>query len=409
MRLDYDQRKKVDYIAEMRFRKAQILDVKARSWKAQPEEIRRKYELFLEDWKDLYEIQEAKRAKPERGYEKIDLVGQEEEPLPLCVKQEADVIPREIGICDEVTHVEMQENEEAHENAARDQDDILDENKFLEVTFDSPLNIDPSMVPEDITKRFVFALKLPSIISKLTNSSLVPACAGRYGRGKGRGKRQRGAPKRQGRRGNENGNYSANHMTVSTFRATLMPSQIRVKMKMEFLFQLTAASNIIVRRFNPNSLYQPDVGGPTATMPGFADYAQLYGFYRVLGYSYKVDIANMCTFPVAAYILNSNNDPSTSASLINVANPLSQKCMLSPTGGLDRHTFTKKVWISDVVGTNAVATADNYRALVTGSPADVTWLGIAIQASTGANVTPGAYVALSLFFYAEFYDRLAQT
>jgi hypothetical protein len=267
---------------------------------------------------------------------------------------------------------------------------------------ETTVNVSPECLSGDGYSRAIFALRLPTLITAFEADQLVPvpACAGRRKGQKSKGKR--------GKRAGGN-RYSANNMSLSTFRSPIVPSQLRTTLRQLFIFQLSGASPTLCRRYNPNSVYQPEVSGATGTVPGFSELAALYGFYRVLGYKYKAQFVNMQAFPVTIFALNSNNDPTTGATVASVANALGHFKILSAATGMDKATLAKKMQISNVVGTTAIATADSYRSLINANPADITWLGLGAQSNTGANLTIGVTVTLELEMYVELYDRLLQT
>jgi len=227
----------------------------------------------------------------------------------------------------------------------------------------------------------------------------------------GMGRKKKGKLRKGGRPTSKWGNgkqFSPRVANFASFTVPIVPSMIKTRLRQNFLFTLTGAT-VVCRRYNPNAVYQPEVGGATATVPGFSELAALYGFYRVFGYSYKAECTNLEAFPVTAIVLNSNNDPGTSAGVIQAANDLCAVKVLSSKGGMDRAIMSGKYTVARVLGSNAVATADSYRSLITGVPADIAWLGIAAQSNTGTSLTLGMNVLLDLTMYVEFYDRLLQT
>jgi hypothetical protein len=204
-------------------------------------------------------------------------------------------------------------------------------------------------------------------------------------------------------------NFSSRNPNWSAFGVNIVPAELHVQLQQQFLFNLQGAVTVQCRRYNPNSAYQPEVGGATATVPGFSEQAQTYGFYRVMGYKYKATFVNNEAFGVAVGAINSNNDPGTSAGIIVAANDLSQKKYLSAKGGMDKAVTTARYTIARVLGSDAVEEADSYRGLITGNPSDITWLGIFAQSMTGSNLTLGVTVCLELTMYIKFYDRNLQT
>jgi hypothetical protein len=195
---------------------------------------------------------------------------------------------------------------------------------------------------------------------------------------------------------------------MKTFSRNIVPPFMRLKLAQKFLFTLATTQSM--SRWNPNAAYQPQTGGATGTMPGFSEWAQLYGFYRVYAYSYKLEMSNMEAFPVAVYALNTNNDPGTTVPVTTSVNPLSKSVFLSAKGGnREIATLTGHHSVAAVLGSKAVQQADSYRATVTAIPADVMWLGVGSQSGTGTAYVTGVVCELTLTLDVEFYDTNTQT
>lgn len=212
------------------------------------------------------------------------------------------------------------------------------------------------------------------------------------------------------------GKQNKSHKTVKEYLADMprlwtsavaKPS-IGVKFKPIWLGVLSGSASAIVKRFNPNSIYQPEVGGPAGSTPGYVDWAAFYGFYRVVGYKYRVTFTNKESFPVAVWVSNSNNDPGTSTNSSITSNPLTQFREISSKGGQDRVTLEGSFSLVTVVGTTSIYTSDSYRSLIGQNPADVTWLGMGAQSING-NITVGVDVELQLSQKTVMYDYLLQT
>jgi hypothetical protein len=187
---------------------------------------------------------------------------------------------------------------------------------------------------------------------------------------------------------------------LKTFTQQIVPPEADVQLQTIDIGTLSGAFSVRTARYNPNAL--------TNTVPGFSEWGSFYGFYRVIAYDYEVTVTNNEAFPIVAYILNTNNDPGLSATAFTSCNSLSDTYTIAAKGGMDRHVFTGRKMISDVVGTDAVEYADSYRALISGAPADITWLAVGAQSGSGANITLGLNYTTKLTYYVRFYDRLTQ-
>jgi hypothetical protein len=191
-------------------------------------------------------------------------------------------------------------------------------------------------------------------------------------------------------------------------RATIKPD-MGIDFKWSILATSSGASNILIRRYNPNSIWQPEAGGSTGVVPAYSEWAAFFGFYRVVGYEYTVTVTNKEAFDVQTYIINSNNDPGTTAPATLTSNPLCKWKMISAKGGLDKVSYSHKYNLEQILGTDTCYTADSYRSLIGASPADIVWLGIGAQSLTGANLTNGVDIALTIVMRTVMYDRLLLT
>jgi len=174
---------------------------------------------------------------------------------------------------------------------------------------------------------------------------------------------------------------------------------------------LATGTNVSSVRFTPNSAYDVDpVLGSTST-PGFSEWATLYGFYRVVAFSYKVDFVNTeTTRSCAVYTVATNADPGTSLSYIAGANPMSKMTVLAPLSGQNRASLSGSHKVADILGSDAPETADSYRATVAASPADLVWLGCGAQTLSGNSFTTGnVEVLISITMFVRFYDRSYKT
>jgi hypothetical protein len=175
-----------------------------------------------------------------------------------------------------------------------------------------------------------------------------------------------------------------------------------------WLGTISGAAASIVKRFNPNSIWQPETSGGTGATPGYADWAAFYGFYRVIEYHYSISFTNKEAFDVAVWVANSSNDPGTTTNSTIVSNPMTQWKQLSAKGGMDRAKIAHGYKLDIVCGTTSVYTADSFRSLIGANPADVSWLGIGVQ-SFGGNLTNGVDVEMKLLQKTIMYDYLLQT
>jgi hypothetical protein len=221
--------------------------------------------------------------------------------------------------------------------------------------------------------------------------------------------RRRGAPSKQQRR-RAKAPARDSRFTSSTVQTVTLNSPIVAPVTNIPMTSIDSRSLIggqsIAERWNPNATYQPLVGGPTATIPGFSTWATFYGFYRVISYSYDITFSNLEAFPVNVWTLNQNNDPGTTPFVSSAANGFSQRNLLSSKGGQDKCRIRGTYKVSQILGSNAPSTDSAYRSLINTTPADVLWLAICAQSSNGASLTNGVTYTMSLTMNTQFFDRL---
>jgi hypothetical protein len=223
-----------------------------------------------------------------------------------------------------------------------------------------------------------------------------------------RGNRRGKGKKRNVRRGGRKMTPKSTQVPGTvTLRSPLVAPSTIVPLRIVVEGQLVG-SNAVAIRYNPNDAYTPIVGGSSGTVPSYSTWAALYGFYRVLSYSYSVEMINTEAFPISVYILNQNNDPGTAPNISKSANPLSQRKNLSAQGGMDRVKFRKRVTIPQILGSDSSMVDSDYRALNNASPADVVWLAIGLWTMTNASTTLGVRYQLTLTMRTQWFDRLLQ-
>jgi len=190
-----------------------------------------------------------------------------------------------------------------------------------------------------------------------------------------------------------------------------MPSEALTRLQWPSSFILTSVgAQKTSKRWKTNDAFDIDpVLGSTAT-PTFAEFSLFYGFYRVHRYHYRIEMVNTQAFPLTAYVLNVNNDPGVLGANFEAYSTadFGQRKILSQSGTVGaRQIFTGSHSISSIVGTIAPETEDNYRALVTGSPLDLTWLGLGLDTHSATNLMTagGVYCQLSIVLETRLFGR----
>jgi len=168
---------------------------------------------------------------------------------------------------------------------------------------------------------------------------------------------------------------------------------------------LSGASTSVVKRWNPNSLYSPEVGGAPASIPYFANFSPLYNAVRVLQYRYEAIFSNNEAFPVNVFVINSGVSVATSVTVRYATAPFCHSFYLSAKGGMDRKTISGVVNVSSLVGRGKEVDADDsYAGSFVAGPADPVWLALGATSSTVGNLTNGVSYQLKLTMNALLYE-----
>lgn len=195
----------------------------------------------------------------------------------------------------------------------------------------------------------------------------------------------------------------------------IAPDELDVKLMYRKIGQLRDAGvNLGVVELKPNDAYDVDpVLGSTETY-GFDEYAAIYSYYRVIGYQYQVTVSNNTGIgtdsPIMMYVTNTNTRVSSSGTRWDLysTNPYCQSKLLAlPYAAGSTHTFRGTHNVAKILGSKVVETDDSYRALTTGSPTDVVWLGLAIEnptAGLGINAVYDIKIIMNVRFYGREVD-----
>lgn len=158
-------------------------------------------------------------------------------------------------------------------------------------------------------------------------------------------------------------------------------------------------------RFTPNSPYDPDPLFASAAVPGFAERAAFYNFYRTIWVSYRIEFVNLEFTPCMVYTHLTNGDPTTTMPITAVSNPLAKWRLLSSAGGGGDHAcLTDRQTVATILGSNEVEYNEQYRALVSASPADLVWLGIGFHLTSGVGAN-GVGCIVTIRMRTRFFDR----
>lgn len=159
-------------------------------------------------------------------------------------------------------------------------------------------------------------------------------------------------------------------------------------------------SGAAVNVSSPFAINSNTPGGGNAPAE-FSNWATMYDFYRPVACTMRLSFANAETFPVSVGYCFTTENPGTSTSY----DQLMAERLNGTSQFLLNHTFPRRhIKYANIVGSNAVETADSYRAVINTSPADTVWLTLGAFSPTGANLTNGVCYQLDLYISTRFYN-----
>jgi len=221
---------------------------------------------------------------------------------------------------------------------------------------------------------------------------------------KANGNKQRGGRRQRTPRSAKFGNRVAHSSTAT--RTRIAPDELDVKLMFVKTDKLVnGLGGTVAKSFHTNAAYDVDPAvGSTETL-GFDEYAQLYSYYRVIGYSYRCTVINPTEYPIKFTLLNTNLDATLVGTNFNLyaTNPHCKSKLVSTLGSVNNFTFRGRHTIAQIVGSPAPEVADSFRSLVSNIPSDLTWLTIAGESVGGADIN--FVYDFQLIMHVRFYGR----
>jgi hypothetical protein len=196
----------------------------------------------------------------------------------------------------------------------------------------------------------------------------------------------------------------------------IMPSEIDVMLPYTATYNFTNSAALYANRpIYSNSAYDVDPALGSTSTQGFAEWAAFYFYYRVIGYRYEIEVNNGNNIPMIFTILNSNTLNGLSSGYTYTTdlsafsnNPHAQSKLMGHAYNTSAtHIFRKQILLSDVVGSLAPETEDNYRALTAASPSDLTYILMGVTSSEGGTnyLANTVSVVVRLNMDVRFYNR----
>jgi len=194
----------------------------------------------------------------------------------------------------------------------------------------------------------------------------------------------------------------------SSHRTLITSDETDVRLRYRYTNSISGAGPLYVKAFTPNAAFDVDPALGSTETYGFDEYAALYSYYRVISYAYTVRVAanSLTASATNVYVLNTNTQISGSRFDLYSTNPYCTTKFLTAYGQGSSVVIKGRHNVSQIVGSRAPETDDNYRALTTAVPADLVWLTVAFESLAGANVALDVIVDISMTvrFYGREYD-----
>lgn len=216
---------------------------------------------------------------------------------------------------------------------------------------------------------------------------------------------KKGAMKKQPKRNFSSRYAPAKARSTTATRTRIAPDELDVKLLYRTFGQISnIAAPFASKKFHSNAAYDVDPSIGSTETYGFDEYAALYSYYRVIGFSYEVTISNNLDVDCLAYVLNTNTDPTLAGSRFDLysTNPHCKSKLISSKSP-NVHTFRGRHRISQITGTPTSETADSFRAVTTGVPADLTWITLAAEFVDGTEAIFS--YDFKLYMDIRFYSR----
>lgn len=180
----------------------------------------------------------------------------------------------------------------------------------------------------------------------------------------------------------------------------ITPNATRTRLAFIRTFVLsTPGAQYAAKSFHTDDAYDVDPALGSGPSYGLLNYSDFFTNGRNLSYRAHYDVINRMTFPVMVYITHLTHDAAASVGPSRIheleTNQYTQVRLLSPEGTAGcKATITARHRITDIVGSEAPLTADNFMYTLDGAlrVADHTYTTICIDSRDPANLLTAAGV-----------------
>ncbi len=156
--------------------------------------------------------------------------------------------------------------------------------------------------------------------------------------------------------------------------------------------------------YRANSVYDPDYTNVGGSCSGFAEYAAMYYYYRVLKVHYDIQLSNQEVFPILVAVAPTSVDFTDAVGDLAEL-PYAKKTLLSAKGGQDRCRLKGSFSMTQVVGEQTPLFSDNYSAQVTANPAYAVFVCVGLNADGANTLTNGVFASIRLQYDVTFYKK----
>jgi len=194
-------------------------------------------------------------------------------------------------------------------------------------------------------------------------------------------------------------------------RLAVMPDRLRVHLI--YADQVQQRNNVGTKYVSwryRSSAYDPDPALGTGAIPGFTDFTNFYGTYRVHRMKLEVDIVNIETFAVTFKIVPTPLDPGANTAIISEfadANPRGFSRIIGGSSAQNRvRMFTPWYKVIAIEGSIGAQFDPNFAAAVNANPANVMYVGL--TTATYLVHVNGVFTNVRVHYDVEFFNRIYQ-
>jgi len=195
-------------------------------------------------------------------------------------------------------------------------------------------------------------------------------------------------------------------------RLAVLPDRLRVHLI--YADQIQVRNNVGVKYVSwryRSSAYDPDPALGTGAIPGFTDFSNFYGNYRVHRMKLDFNVINAEAFGVAVKTIPTPLDPGANTAIISEfadANPRGISKLLAGNQSQNRcRIVTPWYNVIKIEGSIGAQFDPNFAAAVNANPANVIYIGLTTAASM-VHVN-GIVVTVKVHYDLEFFNRIYQT